>query len=480
MKKYMWSIIACVVLLGGLAGLYALSGAQKAKDGASAPAPMPQAALLDLPAADVVRLETARDGMVSVFTKDTQGVWRLDGADAPLVQSSVSGLINGICNVRASVLLADAGDAADYGFNTPTVTHTLILADGRRAALYLGGMTASRDAYYLMLDGDNALYLLDAGSAFYVNHGLPSVLDTAMFEVTMESVDNFSFRVRGQEPVLAAKNPADTTDLNGTPYTPLRMLSPVSGKDIYLNPLDTYLVKPLADVTLETFVCEATADSLTAYGFDDPAMELFFEGTTTVPGTLYRYRLTVGSDTAENSGRCYVLYEGLPYIYETSDTVLKTIAKTSALQLVDRFVSFVIVSTVDSLTVDSRDRGVTHEFVLTHSSELLASGESKAHIAPVVNGQPVQDAAFRNFYGALGGMSFDQLTEGFAPAGEPAFTITYRLNTGQPDVVDAYYAFDNNFYIIAKGSTGALLVNKQYVNGVLDAVDDLLAGKLDE
>ena len=481
MKKYMGSIIACVVLIGGLVGLYMFNEAQKAgEENGSTPSPATQTALIALPAAEVVRLETVKDGLVSVLVKDAAGAWRLEHSDAPIAYTAVTGLINGICNATAEVLREDAGDLAGYGFTPATAIHTVTLADGTAATLRLGGLTPAQDAYYAMIDGFPTLYLMNIGVAAQVNRGLAEVLDKEMMTVTAESVEYMTFQVRGQSLVHAEKNPADEVMLNGTPYTPLKMVSPVSGKDIYMDPMKTYLVEPLADIALETFVCEATPENLTLYGFDDPALTLVFEGAAEQAGMRYRYHLAVGNDVNTDPARCYVLYEGIPYIFTTDAAVLKTMAGTSALQLVDRFVSFVIITTVDSITVDSRERGVTHEMALTHSTETAATGDPRAVIAPVVNGQPVQDAAFRDFYGALGGMSFDLLAETFEPTGEPALVITYRLNTGAADVVDAYYEYDNNFYIIAKGDTGALLMNKQYVNGMLDAVDDLLVGKLDE
>ena len=484
MKKYLVSILTCIVLLGGLGGLYIYNNArQAALEAATTPTPYEPISITlnDLDRGSLRKLESVHKGVQMTFLRDENDRWIMEGyEDVPLVQSAVRDIANGLCGVFAvEKLFEEAEDLAGFGLAPEQTRHTITLQDGTQATMRLGSMTSARDYYYMMLDDDPALYLIYKVTGDRFSKTMDELIDKTMAEVDPANVTHVSIQARGNALIQAdLKTPEMLENTNQdalVAMSTLQMVSPVQGKEMYLMSLNSLVMEPLANVVLEGMVCEATEANLSAHGLDDPAFELVVEGDG------YRYHLTIGNDVDANGTRAYAVYEGLPFIYEISLAAIKPMYEITAFKLMDRFVSLMFIDRVDEIIIQSNEKSLRHEVALNHS--LVPSeteGEApKDIIEPEVNGQAVQESAFRTFYQVVIGMAYDSLLEEYEPSGRPALVITYKLNDGSVDVVDEYYDYDAHFYAIVKGETGAFLINKQYVDAMLGSVDELLAGNFD-
>ena len=482
MKKGLYSIIACVLLLGGMVALYFAHNAQEAGKTETRLPGSDSITLLALEKENVVRLETTRpDDAARTFVRDGAGVWSLSGMETPLRQSYLTEMADGLCGLYGVEKVRDdaAGDEADYGFVPPQASLTVTLADGTAATVHIGAQTPAKDYYYMMLAGDPAVYLIyNAVGARYLR-GLPELVDSTMDMILTETLQSFSMQLRGESPVSARRLSEAEAERRGGSMSfdsfSMEMTSPVKGKDIYLSNLDEMVILPLNNLALGALVAEATAENLTAYGFDGPAFDAVFEGEG------YRYHLTIGNDA--DGETAYAVYEGLPFIYEIAKSKLDPVYGVSLLSLMDHFVSLYNIDTVDEIVVENHAQGIRHALAINHREipADTADGAPEKVIYPTANGIPVQDKAFRNYYQLVIGINFDGLDETFVPTGAPDVTVTYVRNGGLAVVEDRYYDYDANFYALLQAdSDTAFLVSKLTVALAVDGVDKLLAGEYNE
>ena len=481
MKKGLYSILACVLLLGGLVALYFAHNAQVAESAAT-PAPgSGSITLLSLDKASAARLESTRGGETLVFLRDAGGKWSLSGKETPLKQSYITEMADGLCGLYAVECVADSvSDAVGYGFSPPQASLTVTLADGTSATAHIGAQTPAKDFYYMMLEGDPAMYLIYNVTGQRYLRGLSELVDGAMAVIDTASLENVSMQVKGKALISAVRLSEEDAAARGIglgfeTYN-MEVTSPVTGKDMYLSSLDEQVLQPLNSMSLGRLVADATAENLAAYGFNDPMFDIVVEGSA------YRYHLTIGNDADALGENAYAIYEGLPFIYEVSTAALKPIYNISVLRLMDHFVSLYNIDTVEEIVVENHTRRIRHELAVNHRLGYAEEGaEPKKEIYPTANGTPVQDKAFRNYYQLLIGISFDALDETFVPEGGPAVEITYKRNGEHEDTTDRYFDYNTNFYAVLQGdNTVAYLVNKPSVALAVDGVSQLLAGEFDE
>lgn len=66
-----------------------------------------------------------------------------------------------MAHMPAERVLGEIGDPAEYGFDAYTAAVALLMADGSRIRLFLGSPAPFDAGWYLMREGDSALYLVD-------------------------------------------------------------------------------------------------------------------------------------------------------------------------------------------------------------------------------------------------------------------------------------------------------------------------------
>ena len=156
-----------LLLLGALllcAGAYALLTRWNAENArreqaaaAATAAPVPGFAQGELASiAYVYRGET-------VALARTDGAWRFaDGADTPVDQQAAAAMAGALHALSATRAFPGGDDPAQYGLDAPLLTVTAADAEGRAHTYALGDANSVTYEYYLALDGENTVYLVDA------------------------------------------------------------------------------------------------------------------------------------------------------------------------------------------------------------------------------------------------------------------------------------------------------------------------------
>lgn len=352
----------------------------------------------------------------------------------------------------------DAPNLSDFGLETPRLTVTARYGDGTQATLRFGNrIPGSEDNLrYLLVDDDPRLFAIDGG--------------------TMDALDFDRAALRPiPQPVLHGtrmdrielKHGADLYAewaLNGgitDPSAAWELVFPVR------YPAEeqamSRLRKNIENIRLGAFVADATADTLSAYGFDDPRLMLtvhMAEGATYVPdadqGVVPHswpessFTLTIGGSL--NDLIDYALMDGS--IYRISHFQVQTFERLDPIASASRYLVTIPFADLASMTVT--ENGQTTRYVVRHDetgvfpyaglptddgaalrypyglSDALLTAVTSSHresspaLLCLKNGGMTDANAFKAAYIRLLNVSVSGTVEhGWQPGGTP--TAAYRL-----------------------------------------------------
>jgi len=472
MKKYIFSIAACILLLGGLLGFYFIN---KDRQGDPPPEPTPtDIALLTRSASDAVSFELEKPDGHMTYVRNEDGSWSMRDVAAPLSQSLMRGIIDSICALSVAEKAEDAlNNAPEYGFEPPSSSLTVHFKDGSSETIHIGSRTPDNNFHYIMLDGDPALYLIRYTMGALFNLHATDLLDRGLPAIeSADSLTHILIQTPNQLPIEAFAD-LDSYDpsMQSAELYQIYMTSPVDGKRLHTNSFMTKVLSPLSAIALGSYVAEATSDNLAAYGFGSPAYDITLENNSTL------YRLVVGNFFGDTNEFAYATYIDLPYIFEIDAAPIKELARLTAFDFMDSLVSVFNIDYVDSISIEPSS-GQTFEFTLTHTF-VQGNGLTVAdhnQIAATLNGKSMSERDFRAMYANILLISYNATLNEYTPSSDPALTVTFKMTDGTGSFTDVYYDYDVNFYAINKEGLGAFLVNKAYVHTVLDALNTAESG----
>lgn len=158
MKHNQWALPACLVGAAALLGLALVLLTRAGGDAEAATLPL---CPLDADAVDAVTY--TQDGDTLTLQKSAEGAWSLaDDPALPLGQSTVTTLLQNVCALTATHTLEAGAISGDTGFDAPELT--LRLGAGEETfALTVGALNPVSQAYYLRVEGDDAVYTVFSG-----------------------------------------------------------------------------------------------------------------------------------------------------------------------------------------------------------------------------------------------------------------------------------------------------------------------------
>lgn len=222
-------------------------------------------------------------------------------------------LMRNLSEVTGTLVEAKASDLERYGLAKPRAVARL--AGKEERTLYLGDYNESAGVWYVMRDGDEALYTVPAGKGAYLTNAPYAYLGTEFIPAYTagEEMTERLTGVRIERPDL--EEPLEIRAMEGEPqaYTSAyEITSPVQVKTSLkaMNEELGSLFGFAADAAVGKYEAQAAA----RYGFDEPAMVMTVEhdGTTDV--------FTVGGKN--DAGERYLLYGGTDLLYTVSESRL--------------------------------------------------------------------------------------------------------------------------------------------------------------
>lgn len=162
MKKQKKQLIIMVVFLGFLIVAYFALGAYNDAQANKDEDEKETIVVTDLDVDEVVAFSYNYEEENNSFTKSEE-VWNYD-ADAAfdVDESLIEDMISDACSITAQEYFDSYESLDNYGLDTPQQTVSMTFSDGSEVKLLLGDYNDIIGYYYLMVEGDDKLYLVNS------------------------------------------------------------------------------------------------------------------------------------------------------------------------------------------------------------------------------------------------------------------------------------------------------------------------------
>lgn len=407
------------------------------------PAPTPadtSVQLVDASVPDVVSI-TIRRGSEAPWTATVSGETVVISGESTFELSldECNELLHSAASIVAEdVLTDDPADyidhLADYGLEQPRYEACIVYADGRDMTLRVGDKGHDGTWRYMLVSGDDRLFAFSNGSveSLFVNRDTlrkvnqPDLHKTRIDRITLTE----------GEQVIQWTLAGDITDADAADKW--RITQP------FTYPADAgamaNLLSSIASLRLGAYVCPATQENLTKYGFDTPRLTIELHqsagtiGTTQADGAVTTTDYPAGTVAFVIGGEKSDMIDYVrcgDSIYISSHFTVGVFMDYDVTTTMSRYPVMTALGNLAQLTIREED-GLT-EYVLTRTEQVAANNElitdeegNPVYTVTVTrNGDAVDYAAFEAAYNALSLVT----VSGMLPAvgGLPAPHTTYTF-----------------------------------------------------
>ncbi len=382
--------------------------------------------------------------------------------DFPVYQTKANSMRNVLAGLTAIQMVTDAPeDIAEYGLDDPMMTMTLTLTDGSEFTVYLGSSLVTGDGYYVMVDGDPAVYVV-SNTIYTTYHieladltqrdDMPNLTAEQIRTLLVESEEFGNFEMSYE-----SYSQYDYSENNMYPWTIFQPYgSPVSGDTTeILEMLENYTTFTLTDCV------DYNAEDLSVYGLDEPAGSITItyvleeeetegdsEEETETEEVLETFTLYFG-DLDEAGEYYYVRQEGSTAVHTMAKATLETKVDIDAFSLAANMPALIFIE--NCVQIDLNVDGETHEMVLEHTEVTDEEGETSTESVFYYDGTEAADeSAFRSLYQNLISFSVKTaLTKEWDETAEPYITIVFHKNTEErSELTVEFLPYDDDFYAV--------------------------------
>ncbi len=404
----------------------------------------------------------------------------------PLLKASSAGLFNSVSTLTLETVVdKDCQNFARFGLEEPQAKITIQAYSDSRVTFHIGDASPAGDYYYMRVEGEKEVYLMDR---FFAERYLRSVTEYCDLKIykTFDPAEDF-VALSVQSPDLTysfRKANEEEKKINGIYFSGIAMDSPYKwgAESAPIEELMKTMVNLSADGVAQLCVEEK---DLAQYGLDaanrtevvlkvyaDPNPVLYqdvsnpFYDSTKPTGEYQEFTVTywVGK-TADKS--VYMMYEGRPVVYTLPRETFYWLEWTPY-RYCTKMLFGEYISKITDLTVASAEGSYT--FTLSG-----ADSDDKEDLRVNCNGTSVDGDNFRQFYTNI--MAMFPSGTGEKPEGaEPVLTISYNLSDGGKNAI-SFYSVDSRNCVVEVGGQAFLTVRITEVEKVMNDVQKLLKGQ---
>ena len=436
------TVLVLVLALAALGGAYALASGMADAEGEGSLA--------------------AGEPFLSVSSEEIAEVtWTYGDATATMVKEDVTW-----ADAEAAGVSLDQSAAA-MGLESPTVRATLVLTDGSSVSFEVGAATADGASCYAWCEGSEDVQVVDIAllNAFscsmadlYVTESAPGSSSVTAFEVDRGGdVLSMTYLEEGSDAAYSSSYQWFLQDGDA------------------LRALDTSKARTLANVvnriTWKSCVDTAYADDAAAtYGFDDPVLTATLSYTNDDEPS--EYVLVVGSKAS--SSTYYAHPAGSTYVYTVAAEKVEDLLEATYETLRPDDVCLMDWDTVDALDIVCDGEATTVSFVRTEEQD--DDGETVVSTSYEVDGASADASAVSSLTDTIDGMESEgEGTIDAAQGGADAeLAITFHRTASTYETMTlSFIRYDNSFYLVSFNGEERLLVNRNDVAALKEAVQAL-------
>jgi len=454
MSKKSKTLIVTLGTLALLAGVYyGITAHSGNRDNALRAAPESMHTLGNLASSDIVKIETQD------VTLQRQGeMWELiflNGEDPPrrleLDQDMVRILAVALATVWAERVADESPqDISVFGLDVPASQTAVTDSHGNTVVYLVGDMTPSRTSYFVMEQGNPAVFVVDAFSVNLLRFAVDDIRNRALFP-------SLPFQALSRMRLESAQTLIDISPIPEPPplhlaftFSRFAMTSPYNLLRGVESQAFQNLLAPLNNLRIEEFVNDAPL-SLSPYGLDNPVRLLLEFGGA--DGGL-SIDLLIGNQTG---GVRYAKLADAPGVFTVGG--LEPLVSHTPLALADRFPLLIGIGAVTGLSVSGGESVISADI----------QGEGRDMILRL-NGRRAEERSFRNWFQSAIGLRIDaeMPAGGFIPeAGAESITIEYHLKNPPGERVSiTLIPFNRDFYALYQEGTIEFLIARNQVHRI--------------
>lgn len=373
--------------------------------------------------------------------------WEIENnSNIEIVQIAIDQLIAFAKNLEyVSVVSETLEEASNFGIN-PERKISVSGDDGTNFTLLVGDITSDATGYYVALEGDSRIFLINAEAGEAISklpdsfrNRYPEYVDYNNSKyILVEHSDGKSYTI---EP-----------NLNGA-------LTEGYGEYVvagyYKNPMPLITTEltqniggPLYEIAALTFI--DNPQELSVYGLDVPSLIITAEDNSN-----NKCVIEVGSQANENS--YYAKFSGKDYVCTISKARVDSIKDVNMFNAIGKYLVNTAATEVTSITVSHAD--VNANFSINQDDASV-----------IYNGNLIDTLAFSGMFQKLSALTMDG--EAFTAHGEEGLTVTIKTVTGEQETLK-FFEYDHNFYAVEKDGIVEFITGKRAVELFLNSIKDL-------
>jgi hypothetical protein len=351
-----------------------------------------------------------------------------------------------------------------FGLEPPALILEANFRDGTQHTLYLGSTTADFRHYFIMVDDDPAIYLINAILGERMLYGAAEMLDLSIPFMPVERAYFIQITQRDTAPiVLSLRNENDPVSpldglVDAVGGEQLIMREPLAGMFLSHSRLIEHVISPMSQVRFRELVA-LHPDDLAPFGLENPSLEFILR----TPEHDFHF---IFGDTFSRGGEefIYVRCGNRPHVFITENEFPAALTDLPPLEIANRFLASVSLADVESVTI-SREASVQIE---------MNRIPNTFEIEPTMNGIPIEADDARTAFRLIISLLADADVEPFTPQGEPELTITHH-RVENPDTQLRFFDYNANFFAVSiNGGDVIFVTNRRAIDRLFQFLGGLV------
>ncbi len=404
----------------------------------------------------------------------------------PLLSASSTGLFRSVETLTLNTVVDEnCTNPSRFGLENPQATITIQAYSDAKVTFYIGDANPTGDYYYMSVQGETAVYLMERLFAERYLKSVAEYCDKKIYKTFDLASDFRGLTVKSPTLNYAFRQATEEEKkIDGIYFSNIAMTSPYQW-GVEANAMETVMAT-MVDLSADSVVQMCVSDKdLAQYGLDkahrteivlsvyaDPNPMMYnnvtypYFDSTKPTGQYSNYTVTYWLGTTVDK-QVYVMFEGRPVVYTMPSDTFSWLEWTPY-RYCTKLLFGEYLSNLQSLTVTSADG----EYIFNISG---ADSEDKDDLKVTCGDISVKGDSFRDFYANMMGMF--PSGEGTMPTdAEEILTISYTTTDNVTQTLK-FYPVDSRNCLVQVRDQAFLTVRITEVNKVINDTQKLLKGQ---
>ncbi len=414
-----------------------------------------------------ITLVTLRHGGTTIRLSKQGAGWTVDYPQ-PFDWDSVTlrNIAGNLSKLDAERLVdADPTDLSQYGLDPPQATAEVSLSDGTKVRILIGNKTVEGSAYYVMKEGDKAVYTVLGYSVDPLLSSIDELRNKVLPQVDTKSLTYV--RIVGGGRNIEIEPLVKGDDMSFVSFATMKLVKPYPVP----RPVDSENFEKLFEQYPNYFQIQKFVDdsprNLAKYGLQPPVLEFELRDKKS-----HEIDLDLGNTLPD--GTEYAKLAGEPSVFTIDKTDVSGIQGASAFGLEDKFLLIPNIEDVDGFTISEPGTQYEAKIVRTRGGAKDASGNAQTQTTYYLDGKTIEEGKFKGFYQSVIGLLADAPNPNPLIPFNPVTTVTFRLSKGKGEYQEYFVPYNRDFFAAFRDGVADLLISRAQVNAMFQSAAGLL------